>query len=39
MLKETGCGLAQGYHFSRPLDREQATRFIRENSASYSPFL
>jgi len=30
MLKEMGCEYGQGYHFSRPLDAEQAHRFIQQ---------
>ena len=31
-LKEMGCGLAQGYHFSRPLSDEAATPVLAKGT-------
>lgn len=33
-LRELGCGLAQGYHFSKPLTGEAATNFWRTQPPS-----
>ncbi|MDG2284874.1 MAG: EAL domain-containing protein [Alphaproteobacteria bacterium] len=30
-LRALGCQFAQGFHFSRPIDAEKATRLIQED--------
>ncbi|MNN90918.1 Oxygen sensor protein DosP [compost metagenome] len=34
MLRQRGCELGQGYHFSRPLDEEGFQRWIRTREGS-----
>lgn len=38
-LKNWGCEFAQGYFYAKPLDKDQAWRFMQENLASYADYM